>query len=110
MQVRLPCKDGCWWEPDALLVRGLQEEFRSVNVYRELARMRLYLESRTSNRPKSAGSAIQFVRNWLRKSAAQTAMQHAARPVRPVAPAGKHAATIRALTGGYDMAVIDADA
>lgn len=108
--MRLPCKDGSWWEPDSLLLRGLAEEWRGVNIHREMARMRVYLEGKASKRPKTAASAHLFVRNWLRK--AQQQLQHQPMP-RPqlVGAGGRHSAVVRALIGTDNQAVvIDADA
>lgn len=108
--MRLPCKDGSWWEPDSLLLRGLADEYRAVNVHREMARMRLYLEGKTSKRPKTAASAHLFVRNWLRKAQQQLQHQPMLRP-QVVGAGGRHSAVVRALTGTDNQAVvIDADA
>lgn len=108
--MRLPCRDGSWWEPDSLLLRGLAEEYRGVNVHREMARMRLYLEGKTHKRPKTSASAHLFVRNWLRKAQQQLQHQPMRRP-QLVGAGGRHSAVVRALTGTDNQAVvIDADA
>ena len=75
----LICKDGTYTEIEQSYLIECQRTYQSIDVYREVDAMRMWLESNPSKR-KTARGMKRFVNSWLKRADDKGAGLAEARP------------------------------